>query len=125
MILDEDDRCYYCGELADTVDHVVPQSYIKKLQALGDEELKRKIMARRRTTVPCCHECNCLLGATIQKTLGDRKLHLKNRLKRRYKKILGIPKWSERELEELGPALRQHVRAGVGHQEVIERRLQW
>lgn len=119
-------RCYYCGEPAGTVDHVVPQSMLEKLRILGDDATSA-IMARhgRRMTVPACLECNVLLGPKYFSTLEQRKLYLKKRLRLRYKRILSMPEWSDRELSQLGPRLQEYVIHSIGRQQIIRRRVSY
>ena len=74
--------CYYCGLPATSKDHAVPRALLRALA--DDPDALRHIMWNRRETVPCCRECNCLLGASVQNTLEERKAFLKERLRRRY-----------------------------------------
>lgn len=61
--------CTYCGELADTRDHVVPRSYLNT-----------------GTTVPACRQCNGLLSSKLHITIESRAHYLLNNSKvhRRY-----------------------------------------
>lgn len=120
------EACYYCGEIADTVDHVVPQSMLQKLSTLEDEDVTALLVRfNRRLTVPACFDCNVTLGNSYQDTLAKRKDELKRRLRRRFKKYLDIPEWSDRELGQLGEHLQQRVLAGIYKQQVVLRRLRY
>lgn len=119
-------RCYYCGEPAGAVDHVVPQSMLQTLRIMGDDAVSA-ILARhgRRMTVPCCGECNSVLGNKYFDTLEKRKKHLKTRMRQRYKKLLRMPDWSDRELSQLGPRMQEYVIAAVVKRDIILRRLRY
>lgn len=95
--------CYYCGLLADTKDHVRPQSLGDRAAFFASSALPPDI------TVPACRECNCALGARFFRTLGDRKAWIKGRLRRRYRKLLQMPHWTDAELGRLSGMLRVHV----------------
>jgi len=130
---DEDYTCYYCGIFASGIDHVIPRailrsfgiSYSRGCAGDYDPETLRTIVGERTLTVPCCRECNTLLGSSFQKTLGERKAYLKMRLKRRYKKLIKMPNWKEEEILELGPTLRQNVRASLEAKKLILARIRW
>jgi 5-methylcytosine-specific restriction endonuclease McrA len=122
---EDDESCYYCGEIANTVDHVIPKSLLDKINSLEDEEVAQELKSKRKLTVPACKECNCVLSNSFQRSLQERKTHLKKRLRRRYKKLLEMPNWAEDELKEIGPNLRHYILAGISKKESIERRLRW
>jgi hypothetical protein len=119
-------RCYYCGEPAGSVDHVVPQSMLEMLRIMGDDAVS-SVLARhgRRMTVPCCMECNSVLGNKYFDTLEKRKAHLKQRMRQRYKKILRMPDWSDRELGQLGGRLQEHVISALVKRDIILQRLRY
>ena len=118
--------CYYCGEPAGAVDHVVPQSMLETLRIMGDDAVTA-ILARhgRRMTVPCCGECNSVLGNKYFDTLDERKQYLKRRMRQRYAKILRVPDWTDRELSQLGERLQQSVIGAVVKRDIILRRLRY
>jgi len=119
-------RCYYCGEPAGSVDHVVPQSMLETLRVMGDDAVSA-ILARhgRRMTVPCCQECNSVLSNKYFDTLEKRKRHLKMRMRQRYKSILRTPDWTDRELSQLGERLQQAVIGAIVKRDIILRRLRY
>jgi len=115
--------CYYCGLPATSKDHAVPRALLRALA--DDPDALRHIMWNRRETVPCCRECNCLLGVSVQNTLEERKAFLKERLRRRYTRFLSIPDWSEEELFEMSGRLRRYVVSGLKKKAVALARLRW
>lgn len=113
------DPCYYCGIPADTVDHVLPRTIEDRLDEV---ELGNPI---RTYTVPCCRECNTLLGAKWYPTLTARKLALKKKLRKRYRKFLEAPSWEPEEMVELGETLRSHISRSEKIRELTRERLRW
>ncbi len=117
--------CYYCGQEANTIDHVIPRSLLKHLAAIGDAKITDSILGRRILKVPACKECNCLLSDSVQNTVQERKKYLKTKLKRRYQKILRIPEWREDELEEMGNNMRKYIEGALQQKMIIKQRLEW
>lgn len=111
--------CYYCGLVANTIDHVPPLVARPHIAALG---LKGRYPF---VTVPACHECNSGLGARALWTIPARKRWVKQWLTKRYRKYLNLPAWDDGELSRLGLNLRGHVLAGLEKQRVIRERLRW
>lgn len=95
--------CYYCGELADSRDHFPPLAAQHTPASVGVKHV----------LVPCCRECNNLLGASSQNTLAGRAQYLKERLRRRYAAELRFKEWAPDELAELGPSLRAEIEAAM------------
>ena len=84
------------------------------------------LVARRRLlTVPCCRECNSVLGASYQETAAERKDELKRRMRKRYEKILAMPNWTSGELAQLSPRMMEYVLTGLVLRDFIKERLQW
>jgi hypothetical protein len=104
---------------ADTVDHIPPQS-VRRF--LADRGLDKKY---KFIEVWCCRECNCLLGARALWTIERRKKFIKVALRKRYKKFLRIPEWTDREISRLGPGLQPVVLNGLAIQQLIESRLRY
>jgi hypothetical protein len=111
--------CYYCGQLATDIDHIPPQVARSKLFDLG-------FMDRYPIhELPCCRECNSILGDRLPWTLNERRAYVKKRLRERYRKFLEIPDWTDSELAILRPTLQEFVICGLVQKERIEARLKW
>jgi len=117
----EEDPCYYCGLIADIIDHTVPQSLLKRMFEY-ENELPPGI---KTMTVRACTECNSTLGGKIFNNLTDRMNYIKKRLREKNKRLLSMPFWNENELAELGPNLRRSVEASLAQKRVIQYRLRW
>ena len=94
-------RCTYCGEPSDTMDHVVPVSV--------NDVSREKAKWSRKHVVPCCRECNSLLGSLYLLTVWERAGYIETKLESRYKKILNTPEWDPEDLSELGYKLRKDI----------------
>lgn len=104
--------CFYCGDLADSRDHITPHSALVEPNRLFDG----------RETVPCCRECNSLLGDHEPHNLPRRIQYLIAAMIRKYDLDIMIPEWADVELEELGYSLRSAVRGKMRRrQRALER----
>ena len=112
--------CFYCGELASVLDHVVPLS---RSGDVSTEELYLR-SDLDRLTVPACRECNNLLADTLQESLQERFLFLKSRLERRLSKQLSCV-LTENDLIGMRPAFKSLMRKGMQARDLAKRRLAW
>ena len=122
---DEIQPCYYCGLAATIKDHVIPKFILKGMERSGNTKAYAKLLERRILLVPCCDECNLLLGASYQRTLEDRKKQLKSKLRKKYKMLLKAPDWSDEELDELGPGLHKYIEGSEKWKRLLKSRLIW
>lgn len=74
------DRCAYCGNRADTEEHVTPVSIMSRLAELG--------VAQESFIVPACLECNDLAGNCMFTTFDERRSHVRKRLQNRNETLL-------------------------------------
>ena len=116
--------CYYCGEFgADTLDHTIPYSYYSPVSISGV-----RTKARKNEIVPmvdCCKECNSTLGSKLIIDVRGRANYLKERYEKKYKRILRLPDWEEKEIKKLGKSLRSTVIKGLIEKESIQERLDY
>lgn len=118
--------CHYCGQPADTEDHVLPQTIAEQVGAV-DPTLLAALHAPfgDTRTVPACRECNSLLGPRYDRNLSSRKARLKSILRRRYKGLLTMPEWPLSDLRELEGGLLRFVEARVVQREIVRARIDW
>ncbi len=95
--------CYYCGEIAECEDHVIPHSL------LHNRDTPRG--GYGTDTLPACNDCNVRLGSTVLDTISERCKHLTSRLELRFRKWLTSEAWVEEEIDQLGFALAEQARA--------------
>jgi hypothetical protein len=101
-------------------DHVVPVTVWRAYESIGIKPPENRILM-----VPSCRECNSFLGSTIQRTLEERKRFLKQKLRKRYKKLLASPLWKDDEIDALGPHLKGMIRDLQNQQKIVRLRLSW
>lgn len=100
---------------ADTVDHIIPIAY-------NYTRRPDNAAGKGGERVPCCRECNSLLGAKALFSIQERAHEISECLTRRYYKELKAPVWTQEELDDLGPALRKQVESKQFlRDEVVER----
>ena len=116
----EIDVCYYCGQPADSIDHVTPRA----IKEMCHGEHPNPVTATTETVI-ACRECNSALGSRFFETLADRKAAAKDHIRRKYAKYLRMPAWTDQELETLGPSLRGYVRRSLAIQKLTRMRLSW
>lgn len=112
--------CTYCGEPADTMDHLIPVSYQTSERNLSGSARHRSSLG---PTVPACMECNGVLGNRMFDTLADRAKYVEKSYRRRYKKLLASPKWTVDELLEVGPSLRASIMQDAGKRLQVEEQI--
>ena len=98
--------CVYCGRPAGTRDHVPPVSRVSDYEALG---MKIEVYIK----VPACTECNNLGADELHPSFMDRAEFIKDKLSRKYARVLASPDWDDDELKELGKNLRSKVKAAL------------
>jgi hypothetical protein len=100
------------------MDHVPALSVLSNLrEAEIDVSYLRKY--------PACRECNSILGACPILSIPERRDIVRERLRKKYRKLLQVPRWDEEELSELDPHFAQYVRASVAAAEIAKRRTRW
>lgn len=116
--------CYYCGLPSDGMDHALPQSLEATIRNYGWPEFA-KLVTFIMYAVPACQECNSALGKKIFATLEERRNYIKQRLKRKHKRLLGSPDWEQLEIDKLGAGLRQFVDNRQRYKLLVKERLSW
>ena len=110
----EHTSCFYCGELGETRDHVIPHS------------LTENAGSKRQWSVDwvyCCSECNTLLGNYLGGSFYDRVLHLHDKFKRRKKLNKAHVEWDEDDLEDMSSDMRNWIIKEQDKRKIDERRL--
>ena len=99
---EEKNACFYCGELATDRDHLLPAS----LDASGRVQ-------NGRDTVLSCRECNSILNNYAPLSVEARIIHLRDKLRKKYKLHKRMPEWDDDELQEMGNGLLSHIQSKV------------
>lgn len=110
--------CSYCGDVADTVDHVIPLSWNR----VG---ARTNSGANGSTSVtPACRDCNINLSNVPIHSISGRRAYLAKKLAAKLKRIRKVM-WTADELDELGTGeLRQRVEGGLHARAHLEQRVE-
>ena len=104
--------CIYCDAInANTRDHTIPQS-------ISDNH-----SFEEKYVVPCCKECNSLLGNVPEFTIEERAAYLYTQYQKRYKTDLKWPDRSDEELKEFGRTLRTKLKKCKTLKQEVNRKL--
>lgn len=109
-------KCIYCGEPADTVEHLIPWSFISRVY-----EKDRKL---KGFCTYACRECNTLAGNRLFFTFEERVKFVSDRLRKKHKKDMTVV-WDKSELSELHGNLKKWVRGKNFQNLLIRKRLSY
>lgn len=111
--------CVYCGDDADTKDHIPSISWA---YALGYDNMVKE--GAEFIKVSCCKTCNSVIGDRNLPTLSSRKAYVLEYFMKKGEKYK-MPKWTCDELAELGKTLKSSVKDRSDSYEFIKRRIVW
>lgn len=111
-------RCAYCGDVADTRDHVIPCSYLRP-DCEGSHHYRASDWL-----VPACRECNVTLGARLLFTVPDRAAFLLARFRAKWRKLLASPDWTPEELDETEGFFRKQLESLAAQKLLARHRLE-
>lgn len=113
--------CLYCGQSADTKDHMLPIAIAARIDwdapGVWDRH-KSKLV-----TVPCCKSCNCIAGDRVFETLLEKRRYIQAMLREKNIKHLRTVQWDDDELEQLGKNMRSAVISAQRKREELEARI--
>jgi hypothetical protein len=112
-------RCEYCGTPATSLDHVTPLAFAENLRSESDASGYEFLV------VPSCIECNGLASDILFPSFKEKKEYLAGAIWRRYKKLMQMPTWTEKELSALSGVTKADVESAVRLQRHIAARLEW
>ena len=112
--------CLYCGLPADTKDHFIPRVYVSRMT-----QIRADLGAKAKLIVPACRECNSTAGDHIFDTISEKRTFIKQQYRKKYRKLLESPNWTEDELNQLGLSLQTTIRASQAGKELMKARLRW
>lgn len=117
------DVCAYCGLPADTIDHVIPRHWLRRAQAAGMDATR--VFRLRSATVPACHECNSAIGGRLFPTMRERRACAHRHIRRKYRRVLFIPDWTEAELATMSVEAQRYILTGLRQRDLARERLRW
>lgn len=115
------DRCVYCGDIPNELDHVPPISWA---YALGHKHMVEEYNAPF-IKVPSCPECNRFLSDKKYFTLKERKQYIAAKLRENFRKLRENPSWTIEDIAEMDGRLREYVENMANYRLHIERRIDW
>ncbi len=59
--------------------------------------------------VPSCAECNGIASNELHHSMHERRMYVKNKLRKKYGKLLAMPDWTDSEIAELEGRLQESV----------------
>jgi len=115
-------KCVYCGEDANTTDHVIPISYYysgeRKNKHLTSEYGKENL-------VDCCRQCNSIAGNKVFNNVEEKRKYIQERLTEKYKKVINMPFWSEEELKQMKGLLYKEIKIQQLAKKWVLNRINW
>lgn len=109
--------CAYCGERYTDIEHLVPHSWFEKVSAKAGDYWT--------WLLPSCSECNSIASDQLFATPRNKREYVQKRLIARYDFAFISEQWTQEEIEELGPNLRQYVSANQAKAENIRERVKY
>ena len=101
------------------LDHCPALAVVDQWGSAALEEAEIKLLL-----LPSCTQCNVWLGAKPLMTPRERKKYVAGRWERLLKRN-NTPYWTQAELDELGPSLRQSIEQAALFAEFLRRRIDW
>ena len=119
LYLYTNNRCIYCGERADTLDHVFPLAFLTTVDRAS------KNMNAKGVTVDCCRDCNSRLSSSMFYSFQDRLDCARERITKKNGRLIRLPHWEDAEIRKLRGGLRKLVKNRNTQREVVMQRLDW
>lgn len=109
-------HCFYCGDIPNAQDHVIPWSMMSLLDHSGDSKGPK---------TPVCTQCNLILSSYYFDTLHERCLYAKQYLCKKYNKLSKMPEWQPSDIQQLKGKLKSHIQHQQQLKSQITPRLLW
>lgn len=111
--------CTYCGDIAQTVDHVIPVSFF-------DGKIVRSASVKNKgVRTYACSDCNCMLSNKYFESFRERCKYVNQGIERRFKKVLNMPVWTDEEFKELGKNMRSRLAEKLNLKALVLERIRW
>ena len=115
--------CVYCGQMANTVDHVLPVTFAYSLNL--NSPGVRKELGQGLNKVPCCSECNTLASNAAFVSILEKRRYVQKKLRGKYKRLLVFKPWDEDELVEVSSNLRDTIVQSMHKRMLVESRVNY
>ena len=116
-------RCVYCGENAEQLDHVFPVSVASTINL--NFVSARKELKQGLNLVPSCEDCNRIATNKIFVSILEKRKYIQKKIREKNKNILKKVVWDEEDLEDVGYNILSTILEGQRKKEKIEFRITW
>lgn len=111
--------CAYCGEPANTLDHVIPWSFLE----FRERKHAGKAPGLR---VWSCSGCNGILGSKMFPSFLDRCSHVSCRLRKKYAKVIDTANcWDESEINQMDGNLKKYIKNSLNLGKIMRQKAEW
>ena len=115
--------CVYCGQYANTIDHVLPITFAYSVNLASPGV--RKELGQGLNKVPCCSECNTLASNTAFVSIVEKRRYIQKKLKTKYKRLLVFKPWDAEELSEVSQNLQDTITQSMHKRMLVESRVNY
>ena len=112
--------CAYCGEHAEHQEHLVPYSFLVRGNSANSQQDNWWTWI-----LPACAQCNLIAQDQVFPSASAKRSYIRDRLRAKYSEAFVQGEWSDEEIEELGPSLRQFVVASQAQNDTARQRVQY
>jgi hypothetical protein len=116
LYTEEGFECFYCAAPADTLDHSPPLAWLEPygIKAFKESEIPLAL-------IPCCSECNGLLGDRKLFTAEDRLTFLLSKYKKLQSKLVN---WTLEEISEMGDSFKNTLKVTHHRHDELDRKIE-
>lgn len=114
----EDVSCAFCGERAHRWKSLVPPTMLRRLASVASRDGGGDVWA---WLVPCCEECDGVLGHDPYRSPEAMREHVWDVLRRRNAEVIDMEDHDD--LDEFGPGLRRYLEASLARRDVARERI--
>jgi hypothetical protein len=112
--------CAYCGEHSDHAEHLVPYSFLDERNTANSPQ-----DGWWTWVLPSCPECNYIASTQVFASAHEKRTYIQQRLRAKYSVAFIQEGWSDEELDDLGPRLRQFVQSSQAANEIARERVEY
>lgn len=103
-------KCVYCGKDAECEDHVIPVSFLSDRNRRKNKSWNDNHNKSNNNLVNCCRECNSIASDKVFIDIDDKKDYIQEKLQKKYRKVLDMPDWTEKQINTMGINLATEIR---------------
>jgi hypothetical protein len=112
--------CAYCGEHSEHEEHLVPYSFIRRHNSANNQQ-----EGWWTWILPSCSECNYIASNQVFVSVQLKRSYIRERLRAKYSDAFVEGEWTDEEIDDLGPGLRQFVMASQARNAIARDRVSY